>query len=149
MDLDWGGMGSWNSVKVLNGAKFFSSTNGYYSALGDRVGANYNSAVISGVGSEWIAKLIIMVDGQYNSILVEAGGSIESTWSIILGARSGADNKVIIDGAGSSVVVKDDIYMGCDWYARPSRVPKAIGSEFVLQNGATCAAGGDLPPWTG
>lgn len=147
--LRLGYSGAYNSVQVLDGAKFFGSS-GYYSSLGGRVGSNYNSLLVDGAGSEWRAHLIIMADGQYNDIHVSNGGKIISSWSLVLGARSGASyNEVTVEGSGSMIDIDDDICMGIDWWEwwDGNTNSQAIGSKLILKEGAACSAGGEIVNW--
>jgi len=148
--LQLGVQGSYNSLSILNGAKFTGSS-GYYSCLGNNYRSAYNSMLVDGVGSEWTAQLISMADGHHNDITVSGGAKVTGNWSLILGARATGDyNTFTAEGDGTQVDIDDDICMGIywwDWRRGDGIRAMGVGSELSVLSGARCSTGGTVMNW--
>lgn len=148
--LKLGCYGSNNKLSILDGAKFYGSTS-YYSSVGNKSSSSGNQMLVDGVGSEWIARLIVMNDGPQNDLVVSGGAKVSGGWSLVLGARSSGDyNTVTIEGAGTIVDIEREICMGIDWWEwryGNGNFLRGVGSKLTIKSGALCTVGETIINW--
>lgn len=110
-----GGYGSYNTMRIEAGGQFYSSVNGYYSAVGDEPGSEFNAMMVDGTGSYWDAVYIaIGNESSRNSMLIENGGRVNARASTYIGRRYGAAyNTITIRGANSRMDTAGCLFMGC------------------------------------
>jgi T5SS/PEP-CTERM-associated repeat protein len=97
---------------LIQGSGVLTDTNG---VLGNTSASSNNSVVVSGPGSIWSngQDLIVGWLGAGNQLVVSNGGNVAAYLFWIGGDSSGSsNNSVTVDGAGSALVVGDDLEIG-------------------------------------
>lgn len=127
-DLTVGETGAYNYVHILNGG-VVSNING---RLGNAVGANNNSVLVTGAGSLWNnnGQVTIGQNGNFNQMTVAAGGRVNDIKGIV--GYDGASNTVLVTGIGSLWNNSGDLVVG----------DHTTGNQMTITNGGKVAVGG-------
>jgi T5SS/PEP-CTERM-associated repeat protein len=110
----------------------FGVTNGF-GYIGYNVGANSNSAVVSGNGSIWSNGFALYIGyaGAGNSFVISNGGTVIDKQGCIGCITNGNSNSVVVTGAGSVWSNATDLYIGGDG---------TLGNSLTIANGAMVVA---------
>ncbi len=86
------------TLLVTNGGKINNSADGFF---GNQLGANFNTAIITGSGSEWNNALTMTMgaNGASNIMVVANGGVLTSVGNLAVGV-AGAYNTLIVTNGG-------------------------------------------------
>jgi T5SS/PEP-CTERM-associated repeat protein len=116
-----------DALFIQNGGKLFVTIG--YGYIGYNMGANNNSAVISGNGSTWSSEygLYVGYSGAANNLVIQNGGRLfETNGSGYIGYNTGANNNsVVISGNGSTWSNEFGLYVGYG----------GIANSLVISNG--------------
>ena len=111
-NISIGGSGSGNSLSILNGAH----VENFIATVGNEVGSDHNTALISGTGSTWSNGAYITV-GEYgsdNRLTITDGARVVSIlYGASIGDRPGsARNTIEVTGTDSTLLCEDNVYVG-------------------------------------
>ncbi|MBM4154933.1 MAG: hypothetical protein FJ221_07865 [Lentisphaerae bacterium] len=98
---------------------------------------NYNGVVVNGPGSFWTnGALIVGNSGQWNRVIIEAGGAVHSTTGMIGQWSVASNNSVVVSGTGSTWTVPK-LYVGAE----------GTGNSLVISNGGAVLSDGAYVSW--
>ena len=128
-DINFGMMGSGNSLVVTNGAQVL----GYYAYFGRNV-CGYNSALVSGPGSSFSVNCYIYTgnQGHHNSFTAANGAAISDKFCYISYAAGSSNNSVFVTGTNTSWQNSYSVFVGFD----------GVAGSLTISNGATMSTGG-------
>ena len=139
--LSIGYEGSDNSMSVTNGATVDLGVAANDISLAEKAGSADNSLTVSGAGSGLSTKGTIYVgrSGTGNTLTIDTGATVKALQARIGGGTgSGAvssDNKVVVDGAGSSLTLDGTLRVGAGENADSGN------NSLTISNGATVTTG--------
>jgi len=104
------GMGNaYNNGLIVTNGGFVSNVDGYVGASSD---AWFNSALVTGTGSRWInaGNLTVGLGGQYNNLLISAGGLVSNVYGHV--GNGGHLNTATVTGPNSTWINAADLFIG-------------------------------------
>jgi len=127
--ISFGANGSGNSLVVTNGGQVL----GYYAYFG-RLGADNNSALVTGPGSSFSVNCYIYTgnQGHSNSFTLANGATVSDKFCYISYEAGSGNNSVLVTGTNSSWQNSYSVFVGFD----------GSGGSLTISNGATMSTGG-------
>ena len=110
---------------VTNGSQ---GHDGWGLYLGNGLGANSNTVLISGLNSAWYSGYTVVIgqSGNANQLTISNGGQLQSAFSYIGCADSASNNTVLVTDAGSILSNSAELYVG----------QYGSGNQLLISNGA-------------
>ncbi len=137
-ELYVGCFGDDNLLEVSDGGRVYNRN----SYIGKGPNATGNAVTISGEGSQWVNRGILMLGehGSYNSLSAVDGGCMEDE-SGYIGYASGADNNsAVVSGNGSIWRNTEGLYLG-GHYSGTNWIDGGTGNSLMVEKGGKVLVG--------